>query len=97
MESKLDDTLLALLKTVDEGDVAAESEVPVIITLAPGTEPSAIEGLSVSHIFEGISAVSGTLSTTQLRALSQSDAIVKIEHDGEVRALEPDSDIDSDD
>jgi nucleotide-binding universal stress UspA family protein len=69
---------------------AAGEEVPVIVTLAAGTDAKALErqGLKVRQTWDSISAVAGTVAPDKLRDLADLDQVELIEYDGEVHALE---------
>jgi hypothetical protein len=87
MSGKIGDQLLKLLEEVRKED--PERAIRVIVTTAAGTDPTALEqkGLKIDHIFDSISAVSGTLTAAEIHELAQLDQVEVIEYDGPVRAL----------
>jgi len=87
MTSKISPQLLKELKAADRYD--PKRAIPVIVTLTDKTDLKALEkeGLKITHVFENISAVSGTLTTSGIKGLAQSEKVESIEYDGEVHAL----------
>lgn len=87
MTGKVNDELLKQLAEAKKVD--PHREIPVVITLTTGTDPSVLEqkGLKIHHIFKSISAVSGTLTALEINELVQSNQVERIEYDGTVHAL----------
>jgi hypothetical protein len=83
---KLDETLRA---RIAEPSAAAQS-VPVIVTLAEGADPAALAacGLTIERRFAAIGAVAGRIAVADLPRLAGRAEVARIEHDGEVRALD---------
>lgn len=73
-----------------------ERRIPVIVTFEPGSgsgsDVSSLEseGLHVDQPLAAINAVSGTIPASHVTKLAQHPGIMKIEYDGEVRALKTD-------
>ena len=73
-----------------ESATEESGEVPVIVTLAPGTDPTVLEptGMTIRRVIESIPAVAGTVADadvlTDLAALGK---VERIEYDGEMHAL----------
>ena len=67
---------------------APDHEIPVIITLSDWAQREVLEGtgLRIAHLFENISAVSGTARAVNLERISSLDGVERIEYDGTVRA-----------
>jgi hypothetical protein len=88
MSKKMSERLLQELKKAEPED--RQREIPVIVTTKSKIEPSLLEqkGLKITHTFENISAVSGTLTTSKLKDIAELDQVETIEYDGEVRALD---------
>ena len=87
MAAKISDELTKRLE--EAGKIGPQQTVPVIITVTPGADLTALEqkGLRIQRIFENISAVSGTLTASQANELAQLNEVEHIEYDGEVWAL----------
>ena len=85
MTAKISDELLRELKRAEQTD--PQQELPVIVTTAGQVNRAELEekGLRITHVFEFISAVSGTLTPAEAQALAQLDQVERIEFDGEVR------------
>jgi hypothetical protein len=68
---------------------SGEKEVPVIVTVAPGTQRTDLEGHGLMHArqFESISAAAGTVTREGLGKLESSPEVDRIEYDGEMHAL----------
>lgn len=66
-----------------------EREIPVIVNLNDWNKHAELKekGLKVSHEFENISAVSGTLTPTEVKDVAQLAQVESVEFDSEVRAL----------
>ena len=87
MKAEISDELLSLCNTADaEGN---DEDLSVIVTVKPDTPSSVLEtsGLKIEHRFERINAVSGRISPSRVKALSELDEAVKIDVDGEVWAF----------
>jgi len=85
MTAKISDELSQELKRAEKTD--PQREIPVIVTVNGPINRAELEkeGLRIAHVFDFISAVSGTLTPAQAQALAQSDQVKRIELDGEVR------------
>lgn len=83
---KLDETLRAWAARSG----AAAAIVPVIVTLVPGVSADglAAAGLAIRRRFSAIDAVAGTIAAADLEKLAARPEVARIEHDGEVRALD---------
>lgn len=68
---------------------SAQQEVPVLATVKEWKGTAELEncGLKVGHTFESVAAVSGTASPAAIEELAALENVVKIEYDGEMRAL----------
>jgi hypothetical protein len=66
-----------------------EQEISVIITVKPNADLDGLKkkGLKIQHVFENISAVSGTIPIAKLKEVARSDEVEIIEPDGEMWAL----------
>lgn len=78
-----------LARRLAEADAEPDVQIPVIVTLSAGADPTTLEqqGFSVQRVFENIPAVAGTLTVAGARALADVDQIETIEFDGEAHAL----------
>jgi len=87
MTKKISDKLLQECKKAERAE--PEREVPVIVTTTSNVDRALLEqkGLKITHTFENISAVSGTLTASEVKDLARLDQVETIEYDGEVRAL----------
>ena len=87
MSKKINARLLGVLKKAERED--PQREIPVIVTTTSKVDPASLEqrGLKITHTFENIPAVSGTLAASKLKAVAELDQVESIEYDGEVRAL----------
>jgi hypothetical protein len=85
MTAKINDELLQELKRARQSE--PQREIPVIITLTDWAKRKELEaeGLRITHAFENISAVSGTLTPAEVEAVAQLEQVKIIEFDGEVR------------
>lgn len=85
MTTKINAELSNECKRVAETE--PQKEIPVIITVTDWERRSELEakGLQVSHSFEGILAVAGTLTCAEVEAIAQLDQVERIEFDGETR------------
>ena len=90
MNSKIGVELSIQIKTALEEN--PKREIPIIITLKPGTDSSILErqGLIIENIIESISVVSGVISASEIYDLSKLEEIELIEFDGPVYALDED-------
>ncbi len=63
----------------------------VIVTMEPGAHSDALvaAGMSVSMATRHGSIASGTIDATALNRLTRHESVIRIERDGEVRALKP--------
>ena len=82
MISKINDELLKQLEQVQQAD--PQQEIPVIVTITLGADPTALEqkGLNIKHTIESISAVSGPrlLKSAIILALSISETARTLSH-----------------
>jgi hypothetical protein len=87
MTAKVDDELLKQMEEIEKAE--PQREIPVIVTLTLGADPSLLEqrGLKIQRTFASISAVSGTLTAAGVREFAQMDQVEKVEYDGSVWAL----------
>ena len=85
MKAKISSDLLQECKRAKQTE--PQQEIPVIITITDWARRSELEekGLRVTHSFENISAVTGTLTCAEVDAVAQLDHVERIEFDGEVR------------
>lgn len=69
--------------------VAALDAVPVIVTFdaLPGAEELESLGIQVRHSFASINALSAQVTLFALGALAERSDVVRIEYDGEIRAV----------
>lgn len=67
-------------------EAAGGTEVPVIVTIKPGSDPSALErkGLRIHNYFEFISAVSGDIGREKVDELARLEEVEKVELDSKV-------------
>lgn len=90
MNAEISKEVLGKLR--EEQRAESEGRIPVIITLEPnyGSDFSSLEseGLLVDRPLSAINAVAGTIPANRVFNLAQQPRIVRIEHDGEVKALE---------
>ncbi len=84
MTDKISDELLQVSKQAKL--VNPKQEIPVIVTLSGLLNRTELEehGLRISHVFDLISAVSGTLRPAEIATLAQLKQVKIIELDGEV-------------
>jgi len=87
MPSKLDPALRARLDELARTD--PDQLVPLIVTLTPGADASTLraKGLRIEQQFPIISAVAGRMTARQALDLAALDDVVRVEYDGEMRAL----------
>ncbi len=93
MENAIDSELAQLLK--QQVKTGPKTKWPFIVTLAPGQATQQGQGIDalttlgfeVDHMFEAISAVSGKMTAAQALAAGALDSVVRVEYDGEMRAL----------
>jgi len=84
MSQKVSPEVAARVESTTEG------EVPVIVTLAPGTDPTVLEptGMTIGRVIESIPAVAGTVADADVLAnLAALGAVERVEYDGEMHAL----------
>jgi hypothetical protein len=64
-------------------------EIPVIVTLAPGTDPAVLEpkGIRIRRVMENIPVVAGTVAGADVTALAELGEVERVEYDGEMYAL----------
>jgi hypothetical protein len=87
MTTKMNETLSRQIEAAK--NVGPEREIPVIVTLRPNSDLSALEqlGVKIQHIFRNISAVRGTLTPAMANRVAELEMVELIEYDGEVHAL----------
>lgn len=87
MHPKLDDALRRQLDKARHGH--AHLQIPVIVTVAPGTDTAELErhGLKVYRIIDSPHAVCGTIEANRVAALAALDQVQALAHDGEARIL----------
>lgn len=87
MENSIDLDLAALLK--QQAKINPAAVWSFIVTVTPGANTSLLaqNGFEVENTFETISASSGKMTAAQALALGALDQVVRVEFDGEVRAL----------
>ncbi len=87
MNSKISPQLLKECRASDRSD--PQREIPVIVTLTDNKDLSALkkQGLKIAYVYENISAVSGTLTSSGVHQLASSEEVESIEFDGEVETL----------
>jgi hypothetical protein len=85
MTAKISPELLRECERTEQTE--PQREIPVIITVTDWARRSELDekGLRVSHAFENISAIAGTLTCAEVEAVAQLDQVEIIEFDGEVR------------
>jgi hypothetical protein len=90
VHSKCDAEVEARLQEAERGGRAGQ--IAVIVTFHPDVAWEALRrhGLQVRQVFEGLHAVAGEVPTLQVRDLAALDWVLRIEFDGEVRALPAD-------
>ena len=86
MGTKLDDILAQ--KLTSPGSQLSDEDVPVIVTLRPGTAVGDLGPLRVERSFESIAAASGKVRLCDLGELEALERVESIEFDGEVHAQE---------
>jgi hypothetical protein len=72
-----------------ESGMEEPQEIPVIITLAPGTDPAVLEpkGIRIRRVMENIPAVAGTVAAGDVTDLAELGEVERVEYDGEMYAL----------
>ncbi|MCP4989425.1 MAG: hypothetical protein GY928_26215 [Colwellia sp.] len=87
MTSKINDELLKQMKESEQKNL--KQELPVIVSFTSNANLSALKqkGLKIKHIFENISALSGTMTAEEIKELALLDEVECIEYDGTVTAL----------
>ena len=77
------------LMTRIESARAETQEIPVIVTLAPGTDPAVLDstGIKVGRGMENIPAVAGSVAAEDVAKLAELTEVVRVEYDGEMHAL----------
>jgi hypothetical protein len=65
------------------------TDIPVIVTVAPGTDPAALEpkGMRIHRVMENIPAVAGTVAGANVTGLADLGEVERVEYDGEMHAL----------
>ena len=72
-----------------ESATAETQEIPVIVTLAPGTDAAVLDstGIKVGRGMENIPAVAGTVAAEDVAKLAELTEVERVEYDGEMHAL----------
>ncbi len=65
------------------------SEIPVIVTLAPGADPAVLEpkGITIRRVMENAPLVAGTVAGADVTDLAELREVERVEYDGEMYAL----------
>jgi hypothetical protein len=65
------------------------SEIPVIVTLAPGTDPAAVEakGMRIDHVIDNAPLVIGTVAGANVTGLADLGEVERVEYDGRMRGF----------
>ncbi len=87
MTGKLDEQLLIAIEDAENSEPTRE--FPVIVILHSGADQAALGeiGMKIIHSIDAISAVSGTLTATQVREVEILSEVESIEYDGSMHAL----------
>jgi hypothetical protein len=87
LRSKCDARVEARLREAEQS--GRPLPVDVIVTFRPGCSWKDLlpQGLQVRHVFEALHAVAGQVQTPRVRDIAALDWVLRIEFDGEVRAL----------
>lgn len=88
MSTKITERLSRKLKEV--GVVAAQEELPVIVKVkeSSGLDDLKKKGLKITHVYENIPYVAGTLPAAGVQALAHLDEVQEIDYDSQdVEAL----------
>lgn len=90
MTAKISPELVEQINAAKDED--PKQELPVIITLKPGTDPSnfKMESVKIQRIIKSISVISGKIAASEIETLSNLDQVELIEYDGTVYALDND-------
>ena len=82
---KLDEQLQAVADAT-----AGKGQVPVIVTLVPGTSAASYTppGMQVAFRFVSTNAVAGAVPATGLAALAAAPEVQRVELDGEMKTLD---------
>jgi hypothetical protein len=77
-----------LMARVERG-MGESREIPVIVTLAPGTDPAVLEpkGIRIRRVMENIPVVAGTVAGADVTGLAELGEVERVEYDGEMYAL----------
>lgn len=72
-----------------QGATEESREISVIVTLAPGTDPTVLEpkGIRIRQVMENIPAVAGTVTGADVTDLAELKEVERVEYDGEMYAL----------
>jgi hypothetical protein len=64
-------------------------EIPVIVTLVPGTDPAVLEpkGIRIGRVMENIPVVAGTVDGADVTGLAELPEVERVEYDGQMYAL----------
>lgn len=85
MSRTLDPELESLLQ--DLAKAASPQPLPFIVTVRKNVRPADVLPFKIDHFFEITSAASGKMTAVDALKLSTSDAIERIEFDGQMQAL----------
>jgi hypothetical protein len=85
MSQKVSPEVMARVERATE----ESSEIPVIVTLAPGADPAVLEpkGMRIRRVMENIPAVAGSVAVGDLADLAELGEVERVEYDGEMHAL----------
>jgi hypothetical protein len=86
MSHTLDPELESLLQALARTDPS--QRLPFIVTVKGHVRPQDVLSFEIDHHFEAISAASGKMTAAEALKLSTSDAVERVELDGEMQALQ---------
>ena len=68
----------------------ADHRERVVVTLRPGADAAEVagKGMWIEHVMQTLPIVTGTVDAGALTALADAENVVRIEPDGEMRALD---------
>jgi len=87
MSKKISDRLLQECQKAEQAE--PQRQIPVIVTTTSNVDRSVLEqgGLKITHAFENIPAVSGTLTAREIQEIAKLPQVTMIEYDGKVKAI----------